>query len=213
MNRYCVTLVCNFNYLDKAGFVAAQLLAQSNRNFDVVICSDVVPENRPGFLPEGAILRQLDVGETLQNLPQNERLKDLHIGAYPRSKISAKTMNVFCIWIRMSLFLAMVWLICFKLDMQDQVLAAVRDIHQRHRQDRSVQEFAVLGYETAPYFNAGVLLVDCARWLETEAFQKIMQIAKVSPEALFCHDQSLLNIHFLPKLARAVSIMELAKFR
>ena len=58
----------------------------------------------------------------------------------------------------------------FKLDMQDQVLAAVRDIHQRHRQDRSVQEFAVLGYETAPYFNAGVLLVDCARWLETEAF-------------------------------------------
>ncbi|MDB4212555.1 glycosyltransferase, partial [Ascidiaceihabitans sp.] len=76
MNRYCVTLVCNFNYLDKAGFVAAQLLAQSNRDFDVVICSDVVPEERPGFLPEGAILRQLDVGETLQNLPQNERLKD-----------------------------------------------------------------------------------------------------------------------------------------
>ena len=71
MNRYCVTLVCNFNYLDKAGFVAAQLLAQSNRAFDVVICSDVVPEERPGFLPEGAILRQLDVGETLQNLPQN----------------------------------------------------------------------------------------------------------------------------------------------
>jgi hypothetical protein len=31
----------------------------------------VVPEERPGFLPEGAILRQLDVGETLQNLPQN----------------------------------------------------------------------------------------------------------------------------------------------
>jgi len=57
--------------LDKAGFVAAQLLAQSNRDFDVVICSDVVPEERPGFLPEGAILRQLDVGETLQNLPQN----------------------------------------------------------------------------------------------------------------------------------------------
>lgn len=76
------------------------------------------------------------------------------------------------------------------------MLVAVRDIHQRHRQDRSVQEFTVLGYETAPYFNAGVLLVDCARWLETEAFQKIMQIAKVSPEALFCHDQSLLNIHF-----------------
>jgi len=36
----------------------------------------MVPKNGPGFLPEGAILRQLDVGDTLQNLPQNERLKD-----------------------------------------------------------------------------------------------------------------------------------------
>ena len=36
----------------------------------------MVPKNGPGFLPEGAILRQLDVGDTLQNLPQKERLKD-----------------------------------------------------------------------------------------------------------------------------------------
>ena len=196
MNRYCVTLVCNFNYLDKAGFVAAQLLAQSNRNFDVVICSDVVPEERPGFLPEGAILRQLDVGDTLQNLPQNERLKDFTYWRLPAIEDLSKDYERI-LYLDTDVFVSRDGLAnLFKLDMQDQVLAAVRDIHQRHRQDRSVQEFAVLGYETAPYFNAGVLLVDCARWLETEAFQKIMQIAKVSPEALFCHDQSLLNIHF-----------------
>ncbi|MDB4074696.1 hypothetical protein N9530_08160, partial [Ascidiaceihabitans sp.] len=171
-------------------------MAQSNRDFDVVICSDVVPEERPGFLPEGAILRQLDVGETLQNLPQNERLKDYTYWRLPAIEDLCKDYERI-LYLDTDVFVSRDGLAdLFKLDMQYQVLAAVRDIHQRHRQDRSVQEFAVLGYETAPYFNAGELLVDCARWLETEAFQKIMQIAKVSPEALFCHDQSLLNIHF-----------------
>jgi hypothetical protein len=70
MARYCVTLVCNEGYLDKAGFVAEQLLAQSNRNFDVLICTDTIPGPKPSFLPEGVSLRQIVWDDTLTNLPQ-----------------------------------------------------------------------------------------------------------------------------------------------
>ncbi|MDC1296917.1 hypothetical protein N8Z37_01230 [Octadecabacter sp.] len=61
--------------MDKAGFVAEQLLAQSNRNFDVLICTDTIPDPKPSFLPEGVSLRQIVLDDTLTNLPQNERLK------------------------------------------------------------------------------------------------------------------------------------------
>ena len=75
MARFCVILVCNEGYLDKAGFVAQQLLAQTNRNFDVLICTDEIPDPKPSFLPQGVSLRQIDLDDTLKNLPQNERLK------------------------------------------------------------------------------------------------------------------------------------------
>ncbi|MDC0425028.1 hypothetical protein OAL91_00920 [bacterium] len=196
MNRYCVTLVCNFKYLDKAGFVAAQLLAQSNRDFDVVICSDVVPEERPGFLPEGAILRQLDVGETLQNLPQNERLKDYAYWRVPAiEQLSSDYERI--LYLDTDVFVSQDGISeVFQTEMQGCTLAAVLDVHQRHRPNRPLREFSVMGYPTAPYFNSGVLLIDCSRWIALSEFKRIMELAEASPEALFCHDQSLLNLHF-----------------
>ena len=196
MARFCVTLVCNEGYLDKAGFVAQQLLAQTNRNFDVLICTDTIPVPRPNFLPQGVSLRQIDLDDTLTNLPQNERLKHYTYWRLPAIEMLS-TEYERILYLDTDVFVARDGLSAlFDVDMQGATLAAILDVHQRHRPNRAVREFNAMGYETAPYFNAGVLLVDGPRWHETSAFDQIMQLAKNSPEALFCHDQSLLNIHF-----------------
>ena len=196
MARFCVTLVCNEGYLDKAGFVAQQLLAQTNRNFDVLICTDIIPDPKPSFLPQGVGLRQIDLDDTLKNLPQNERLKHYTYWRLPAIEMLS-TEYERILYLDTDVFVARDGLSAlFDVDMQGATLAATLDVHQRHRPDRAVREFTVMCYETAPYFNAGVLLVDGPRWHETSAFDQIMQLAKNSPEALFCHDQSLLNIQF-----------------
>ncbi len=196
MTRYCVTLVCNFGYLDKAGFVAHQLLAQANRNFDVVICTDEIPDPRPDSVPEGAALRLVTPDEIILNLPQNDRLKHYAYWRIPAIEMLCQEYDRI-LYLDTDVFVSGAGLSAlFDVDMQGSTLAAVRDIHQRHRKDRPVREFAAMGYATAPYFNSGVLLIDGPRWQETSAFDQIMQLAKNSPEALFCHDQSLLNIQF-----------------
>jgi hypothetical protein len=53
MSKFCATLVCNAAYIEKAAFVASQLMAMKNRNFDVVICSDIQPESPPQIVPNG----------------------------------------------------------------------------------------------------------------------------------------------------------------
>lgn len=196
MARFCVTLVCNEGYLDKAGFVAQQLLAQTNRNFDVLICTDTIPDSKPSFLPEGVSLRQIDLDDTLTNLPQNERLKHYTYWRLPAIEMLS-TEYERILYLDTDVYVARDGLSALlEMDMQGATLAATLDVHQRHRPGRALREFTAMGYETAPYFNAGVLLVDGRRWHETSAFEKIMRLAQTSPEALFCHDQSLLNIQF-----------------
>ncbi|SMX45287.1 glycosyltransferase family 8 protein [Octadecabacter ascidiaceicola] len=196
MFRNCITLVCNIGYIDKAAFVAHQLLAQTDRNFDVVICTDDISTDQSRNVPKDAILRQIDIEETIVNLPQNERLKHYTYWRLPAiqslsddyDRILYLDTDIFVVGDGISAL--------FDIDMQGLGIAAVRDIHQRHRPNRKVQEFATLGMLNAPYFNAGVLLIDAAMWRKTSAFDYILKLAKQSPDALLCHDQSLLNIHF-----------------
>lgn len=196
MQKYCVTLVCNAGYLDKAVFIASQLQAQKNRNFDIVICCDVAPSELPVALPEGVKIRQLDITETLTHLPQNERLK--HYTYWRLPAIQALTQEYErVLYLDTDVFVARDGLSdLFGLDMKGTTLAAVRDVHQRHRPDRSALEFKAMGYPNAPYFNAGMLLIQSAGWNQMTAYKHIMQLAKDRPDALFCHDQSLLNIFF-----------------
>ena len=75
-------------------------------------------------------------------------------------------------------------------------IAAVRDVHQSVRPNRKANEFSKLGWSNAPYFNAGVLLIDGAKFLEENAIAMIENCAQKYPQALTTYDQSLLNLAF-----------------
>jgi lipopolysaccharide biosynthesis glycosyltransferase len=49
---------------------------------------------------------------------------------------------------------------------------------------------------TAPYFNAGVLLVDADRWRQQSTTQTCLAIAAAHGPLLLSHDQTILNFHF-----------------
>jgi lipopolysaccharide biosynthesis glycosyltransferase len=84
----------------------------------------------------------------------------------------------------------------FELALHGAVLGAVRDGPQWIKLERKVKEFRDMGLPNAPYFNAGVLLVDCKAWLERGSYERLLEIAQEKPDVLAKHDQSLLNLAF-----------------
>jgi len=78
----------------------------------------------------------------------------------------------------------------------DHPIAAVRTSHQRNKMLRQMPEFKQLGLPPAPYFNAGVLLIDVLRWEAEKTLDHALQVIADHPEALKLHDQSVLNIVF-----------------
>jgi lipopolysaccharide biosynthesis glycosyltransferase len=84
----------------------------------------------------------------------------------------------------------------FDLNMKGAPLAAVRDVHQSIRPDRLPNEFKILGWDNAPYFNAGMLLIDGAQFREENMLYVLEKFALDYPNALTAHDQSLLNLAY-----------------
>ena len=82
------------------------------------------------------------------------------------------------------------------IDMKGAPIAAVRDVHQSVRPHREAHEFKKLGWNNAPYFNAGVMLIDGAKFLRENAIEMIENCAQKFPHALTTYDQSLLNIAY-----------------
>lgn len=196
MGKACAVFVCNADYLEKAAFAADQVLAHGADGFDVVICTDVIPSPRPAWMPDAVNLMRLDFDQSMESLPQNDRLKHYTYWRLPAIDALASDydrilyLDTDVVVVRAGLSRI------FDIDMQGAPLAAVLDVHQRHRPNRQLREFDAMGYSVAPYFNAGVLLIDGRAWKYGDTFNALMTLAQTRPDLLFCHDQSLLNVHF-----------------
>ena len=159
MSKFCATLVCNAAYIEKAAFVASQLMAVKNWNFDVVICSDIQPESPPQIVPNGVKIVYLDVAGSLDKLPQNARLKHYTYWRLPAIELLAQEYDRI-LYLDTDVFLIDLDLNrLFNLDMQWAGVAAIRGVHQRHRPLRMPQEFAHHGLPVAPYFNGKRLFI------------------------------------------------------
>jgi len=74
------------------------------------------------------------------------------------------------------------------------VLAAVRDLAQFRSPKARLPEMDSLNLPTFQYFNSGVLLVDTKKWVADRMLASILNVVRQSPQALYWHDQSALNI-------------------
>ena len=78
-------------------------------------------------------------------------------------------------------------------DLGGHVLGAVRDNTQWRSPGRRPEQFRRLGITGAPYFNAGMLLIDVARWNERELMGACVEFGRRHREKMIRHDQNLLN--------------------
>lgn len=72
-------------------------------------------------------------------------------------------------------------------------VAAVLDTKQWHKPNRPARDVAVLGLPAAPYFNAGVLLIDVARFNALRVGARILELLMARGQDLVWHDQTALN--------------------
>lgn len=89
----------------------------------------------------------------------------------------------------------------FDTDMKGFPIAACRDLtfaYFLHRHDGPNQKAAKILFKTNidSYFNAGVLLIDCAKWRGDEYFEKAIKFFITPPAPLFLADQDVLNVIF-----------------
>ena len=145
---------------------------------------------------QSADIMPIEVSGFISKLPQSERLREFGYWRIPGIAEAAKTYDRILyldsdIHVEGSNLEKLL-----SIDMLGAPIAAVRDVHQSVRPNRKAHEFKKLGWNNAPYFNAGVLLIDGAKFLEDNAIAMIENCAQKYPQALTTYDQSLLNLAF-----------------
>lgn len=191
MNSCCVALVCDAGYAAQARFVSDQIAAAGNCSFDTLICSpdDIDPGRNASHF-------KIDVDDFIEDLPANARLNHFTYWRIPAIQALASRYERI-VYLDTDVFVGSGRLHeLVNINLQGAPLAAVLDVHQRARPNRMPREYEALGLTWAPYFNAGVLVVDGAAWLRRDTIGKVRAAAQECRHALTAHDQSLLNLTF-----------------
>lgn len=194
--RKAVVLCCDQAFLRFAAFVAHQIFQQHNDpDFDVCICSYDRLELPASLAYLPVRLCQIALPDALENVPQSDRI---NLSSYLRLFVpSAFEMEYDNILYLDSDILLRNGDLSKLLDIAligTHPIAAVRTSHQRDRQLKQMPEFKALGLPPAPYFNAGVLMIDVAQWQAQDILSKSLHLMATRPDVLNLHDQSVLNI-------------------
>lgn len=187
-----VVIACDAAYHPYASFLAWQLaLAQPDRSFDIVIASET-PLAAPRVIADLGVRHvTIDAEETLGRLPTDARRSRAaylwmalpHALDYRR--LLAVDADIFHERGDPAPLL--------RVDMLGGAIAAVRDNKQWRTPGRRVKEFRALGWDAAPYFNSGVVLIDCERYRSDGILARAMTLARDTRGALSFVDQGLIN--------------------
>mgnify|MGYP006080317351 CR=1 FL=1 len=190
--KKCILLSCNADHLKYAEFVAWQIRQKTNSQTPIFIAS--ADPNAMKLVGTDSQLILFDSSDFLKNLPQNDRLKQFAYWRIPAIELLSDNFDRI-------LYLDTDVIITgenldsiFSINMQNATVGAVRDVYQSTRPNRYPREFNALGLPNAPYFNAGVLLIDGKAWKGKGIYNKIKKVAQNNPEAITALDQSLLNL-------------------
>ena len=186
-----VIVACDAGYLPYASVVAGQL-ARAGRGWDVLIGSPD-PLDLAGALTDAGVGHVAARDATLEAaLPLDGR------------RSVATYMDVFLAgalkgrWRRILVLDADILFErgdpgrLMAADMRGRAVAAVRDNRQWRQPGKRVPDFRKLGWPAAPYFNAGVVMVDTDAWAEQDMAARCAAFARTHLAGLG-RDQALLN--------------------
>jgi hypothetical protein len=195
-HRTAVAFCCDANYAPFACFAASQIAALApRRSFDICLChsEDDAPPIA-GDLGIGFRSCRIETGGVLRSLALDQRRTT---STYLRLALPAAFEGQYDrvlyldsdIFVQGGDFRALL-----DVDLGERAVAAVRDNTQWRTPGRRPEEFRRLGLPAAPYFNAGVLLLDVAAYNRQAVLGRCLAFAAAHPGALLRNDQSLLNL-------------------
>jgi lipopolysaccharide biosynthesis glycosyltransferase len=193
-HRRAIAFCCDAGYLPFAVAAAEQIHRFApQRDFDICIC-DIAPLELPASV-EPLDIRScgIDISGVFDGLRLDKgrtevvylRLAIPHAFADDYDTILYMDADI---WVQGGDFSALLGL-----DLGDQVFGAVRDNIQWRTPSRRPEQFKRLGLKTAPYFNAGVLLMNVAAYLERDMLGACLTIGRDHRDQMIRHDQNLLN--------------------
>ena len=190
-----VVLACDAGYLPYALYAAQQIaMAHPQRDFDVTVyCCDAATLP-PALADMGVTLGHLDGDNPFAHGPDAGRHGH---AAYLRLLLPSRALGRYrrLLYLDSDIVLNRPGLErLFGADLRGAALGAVRDNQQWRTPARRVKEFKTLGLPASPYLNSGVLLIDVERFVRDGVLEACLKRFAEQPQALFRHDQSLLNL-------------------
>lgn len=190
-----VVFCCDAGYLPYALHAAARIAAlrRTSADFDICIAGEQPPDIPGALGPLGLRAVAIAAGGLFDGLRLDARrtasaylrlaLPDALGAEYDRilyldSDIAVRGGDVGAL---------------LDVDLRGAPLAAVRDNMQWRTPGRRHEQFRRFGWPAAPYFNSGLLLIDCAAWQAADLTARAVALGRAERERLVGHDQTLLN--------------------
>jgi lipopolysaccharide biosynthesis glycosyltransferase len=196
-----VVFCCDEKYLSFAAFAISSLFdAVPAPDFDICIVSlDELGSPKP-YVNEVRMC-QIDVGTRFSVLPTSERFS---VAAYLRLVLAEafaqdydRILYLDCDVLVEGARFANV----FDLDIGDAPIGAVMDVYKDKGRNKQTADQRALGIN-GPYFNSGVLLIDCKAFVAQRIADACIDVAVRHSEDQLHFDQTLLNVALAGKWAQ-----------
>ncbi len=194
-SRQAVVFCCNDAYLPFALHAATQIAALSvDRTFDICLCCSEAWLTVPDSLQDlGLRVCRIEVGDLFAGLRLDaNRTADVYLRLALPMALAADYDRILYldsdIFVQGGDFAALL-----AVDLGGHAVGAVRDNIQWRTPNRRPAQFKRLGLPTAPYFNAGVLLMDVARCNATDLLGRCLDLGRRERARMIRHDQNLYN--------------------
>jgi hypothetical protein len=189
-----IVFACDEGYAPYA-LMAAERIAQlhPSREFDICLCSDGPVAVPPSLRHLGVRVCQVTTDGAFAGLrldPGRTEVVYLRL-ALPAAFAGDYRRLLYYdadVFVQSGDFAALM-----AVDLGGCVLGAVRDNTQWRSPGRRPEQFRRLGIKAAPYFNAGMLLIDVPRWNDTELMARSIAFGQRHKAQMIRHDQNLLN--------------------
>jgi lipopolysaccharide biosynthesis glycosyltransferase len=201
-HKHAVVLCCDGKYLPYAALAITTLTkSQMERDFDICIASLDALEVPPALQGADVRMCQINVGDTFDSLPTSERFS---VAAYLRLALADafhadydRILYLDCDVMVVGDDLNAV----FAFDLHGTPLGAATDNVKWKSPKRATHDQKSLGIN-GPYFNSGVLLIDCAAFIQQDIKGKCIEIAQQTDAKKIYFDQTLLNLALKNNWAR-----------
>lgn len=194
-HRKAVMFCCDQNYLVYAAHAAVQIARlHPDRDFDICFCYGERAIALPESLgPYGFRTCHIETGGMFDGLRLDQgKSHDVYLRlALPQAFADDYDRILYLdgdIFVQGGDFSALL-----DLEFAPHPLAAVRDNTQWRSPNRRPTQFKRLGLPTARYFNAGVLLMDVARYIEQDLLARCVDLGRTHRDVMIRHDQNLYN--------------------